>query len=79
MFHVWRKGGFAERRGATGERAGTGDREGTIKATLSFMQCVFTPDGRPGIFGSLTHGQNNTGGKTREEYRAAERRASGEL
>lgn len=28
MFHVWRKGGFAERRSATGERAGTGDREG---------------------------------------------------
>lgn len=71
MFHVWRKGGFAKRRSATGERAGTGDREGKIKATLSFIQYVFTPDGRRGIFGSLTHGQNNTDEKRREEYRVS--------
>lgn len=65
MFHVLRKGGGTERKKATGERAGTGDREGRIKATLSFIQYVFTPEGRRGILDSLTHGQNNSDKKRR--------------
>lgn len=67
MFHVWRKGGGTERGKATGERAGTGDREGRIKATLSVIQYVFTPGGRRGILDSLTHGQNNSDGKKKKE------------
>lgn len=70
MFHVWRK-----RKKATGERAGKGDREGRIKAALSFIQYVFTPDGRRGILDSLTHGKTKGDKKQKSwegEYRAGE-------
>lgn len=53
--------------------------EGKIKATLSFIRYVFTPAGRRSIFGSLTHGQNNTDEERKEEYRATELRTSTEL